>query len=69
MPALPVIIDEVQRAPDMVLAIKESVDNERMNGRFLLTRSANLLLMQRVSESLAGRARYLTLWPMTRSVA
>lgn len=59
-------IDEVQRAPDLLLTIKESVDQQRVNGRFLLTGSANLLLMQRVSESLAGRARYLTLWPMTR---
>jgi predicted AAA+ superfamily ATPase len=64
--ARPLTIDEVQRAPDLVLAIKESVDCNRTNGRFLLTGSANLLLMQRVSESLAGRARYLTLWPMTR---
>jgi predicted AAA+ superfamily ATPase len=64
--AVPMTIDEVQRAPNMILAIKESVDQDRVNGRFLLTGSANLLLMQRVSESLAGRARYLTLWPMTR---
>jgi predicted AAA+ superfamily ATPase len=64
--AVPMTIDEVQRAPDMIMAIKESVDRDRVNGRFLLTGSANLLLMQRVSESLAGRARYLTLWPMTR---
>jgi predicted AAA+ superfamily ATPase len=62
----PLTIDEVQRAPDLLLAIKESVDRDRTHGRFLLTGSANLLLMQRVSESLAGRARYLTLWPMTR---
>jgi uncharacterized protein len=62
----PVVIDEVQRAPDLLLAIKESVDRQRVKGRFLLTGSANLLLMQRASESLAGRARYLTLWPMTR---
>jgi predicted AAA+ superfamily ATPase len=41
------------------------VDRDRKPGRFLLTGSANLLLMQRVSESLAGRAVYLTLWPMT----
>ena len=59
-------VDEVQRVPDLLLAIKERVDADRANGRFLLTGSANLLLMQRVSESLAGRARYLTLWPMTR---
>jgi predicted AAA+ superfamily ATPase len=62
----PLTIDEIQRAPDLLLAIKESVDRDRTHGRFLLTGSANLLLMQRVSESLAGRARYLTLWPMTR---
>ncbi|HTX24718.1 MAG TPA: ATP-binding protein [Steroidobacteraceae bacterium] len=59
-------IDEVQRAPELLLAIKERVDADRSNGRFLLTGSANLLLTHRVSESLAGRARYLTLWPMTR---
>jgi uncharacterized protein len=61
-----VTIDEVQRAPDLLLAIKESVDRNKANGHFLLTGSANLLLMRTVSESLAGRARYLTLWPMTR---
>jgi len=61
-----ITIDEVQRAPDLLLTIKESVDQSKVNGRFLLTGSANLLLMQRVSESLAGRASYLTLWPMTR---
>jgi predicted AAA+ superfamily ATPase len=62
----PITNDEVQRAPDLLLTIKESVDRARTNGRFLLTGSANLLLMQRISESLAGRARYLTLWPLTR---
>ena len=59
-------IDEVQRVPDLMLAIKEAVDSDRANGRFLLTGSADLLLLKRISESLAGRARYLTLWPMTR---
>ncbi|MDR2215974.1 MAG: ATP-binding protein [Nevskiaceae bacterium] len=59
-------IDEVQRTPDLLLTIKELVDANRTNGRFLLTGSANLLLLHHVSESLAGRARYLTLWPMTR---
>lgn len=59
-------IDEVQRAPELLLAIKERVDADRTNGRFLLTGSTNLLLARRVSESLAGRSRYLTLWPMTR---
>ncbi len=62
----PVTLDEVQRAPELLLAVKRAVDREPRAGRFLLTGSANLLLMRRVSESLAGRATYLTLWPMTR---
>lgn len=59
-------IDEVQRAPRVLRAVKRAVDRRRTKGRFILTGSANLLLMQRVSETLAGRATYLTLWPMTR---
>ncbi|MDE2836385.1 MAG: ATP-binding protein [Chloroflexota bacterium] len=62
----PLTIDEVQRAPDLLLAVKRAIDSKRQRGQFLLTGSANLLLMRRVSESLAGRAGYLTLWPMTR---
>lgn len=65
-PAL--IIDEVQRVPDLLLAVKGAVDEEqgRTTGRFVLTGSANLLLMRQVSESLAGRASYVNLWPLTR---
>jgi predicted AAA+ superfamily ATPase len=61
-------LDEVQRAPDLILAIKRAVDEQRPRraGRFLLTGSANLLLMRRISETLAGRASYVTLWPLTR---
>jgi predicted AAA+ superfamily ATPase len=59
-------LDEVQRAPELMLAIKRAVDQRRQKGRFLLTGSANLLLMRGVADSLAGRAGYLTLWPMTR---
>lgn len=60
-------LDEIQRAPELLLAVKRAVDRVRkQKGRFLLTGSANLLLMQSVSETLAGRASYLTLWPMTR---
>ena len=61
-------LDEVQREPDLLLAIKRAVDEDRprRNGRFLLTGSANLLLMRRVSETLAGRAVYVNLWPPTR---
>ncbi|MDQ2664662.1 MAG: ATP-binding protein [Gemmatimonadota bacterium] len=62
----PVTLDEIQRAPDLLRSIKRSIDRDRTPGRFLLTGSANLLLMRKVSESLAGRASYLTLWPMTR---
>ena len=62
----PVTIDEVQREPDLLHAVKRAIDRQRRPGRFLLTGSANLLLMRQVSESLAGRASYLTLWPMTR---
>ena len=62
----PVTLDEVQREPDLLHAVKRSIDRDRRPGRFLLTGSANLLLMRRVSESLAGRAGYLALWPMTR---
>ena len=62
----PVTLDEVQRAPELMRAVKLDIDRHREPGKFLLTGSANLLLMRRVSESLAGRASYLTLWPMTR---
>ena len=62
----PVTLDEVQREPSLLGAVKREIDRERTPGRFLMTGSANLLLMRRVSESLAGRASYLTLWPMTR---
>jgi uncharacterized protein len=62
----PITLDEVQRAPDLLSAVKRAIDRDRKPGRFLLTGSANLLLMRQVSESLAGRASYLTLWPMTR---
>ena len=56
----------MQREPDLLNAVKRAIDRRREPGRFLLSGSANLLLMQRVSESLAGRASYLTLWPKTR---
>ncbi len=62
----PLTIDEVQRAPKVFSSIKKAIDEDRQPGRFLLTGSANLLMMDRVSESLAGRAVYLNLRPMTR---
>lgn len=62
------ILDEIQREPDLILALKRVVDQDRPRqpGRFVVTGSANLLLMQRISETLAGRATYVTLWPLTR---
>jgi predicted AAA+ superfamily ATPase len=59
-------LDEVQREPGVLTAVKRAIDRDRKSGRFLLTGSANLLLMRQVAETLAGRASYLTLWPMTR---
>ena len=51
----PVTLDEVQREPDLLLAVKRMIDANRRPGQFLLTGSANLFLMRGVSESLAGR--------------
>jgi uncharacterized protein len=50
----PVILDEVQGVPELLRAIKLAVDNDRCPGRFLLTGSANLLLLPRLGDSLAG---------------
>lgn len=61
----PVILDEVQRAPELMRAIKLSVDNDRRPGRFLLTGSANLLLLPRLGDSLAGRMEVVELQPLS----
>jgi hypothetical protein len=65
--ALPdrVTIDEVQRAPELMIAIKSAVDKDRRPGRFLLTSSANLLLLPGIQESLAGRVEILQLYPLS----
>lgn len=60
-----VILDEVQRLPGILSAVKQAVDEHPRKMRFVLSGSANLLLMRQVSESLAGRAVHLTLLPMT----
>ena len=57
------IIDEAQKVPEILSVIKEQVDKERHPGRFILSGSANFMLLKNVSESLAGRAVYLTLYP------
>ena len=60
------ILDEVQRCPELLVALKMNVDEQRRPGRFLLSGSANLALLGHVTETLAGRAGYFTLHPMTR---
>ena len=62
------VLDEVQRARDLLIAVKRAVDDdpERTPGRFVLTGSANLLMMESIAETLAGRAVYVTLRPFTR---
>jgi uncharacterized protein len=61
------VIDEVQRAPDLLLAIKESVDKDQAPGRFLLTGSTNLMAMPLVADSLAGRLEVITLLPFAQA--
>lgn len=68
---LPVVIDEFQKATELLPAIKSRVDRARSGGRrapgmFLLTGSANVWATLRVSESLAGRAERLQLWPLSQ---
>ncbi len=63
----PIIIDEVQHAPELFPAIKLLVDRNRTPGRFLLTGSANVLLLPQIAESLAGRMEILTLWPLAQA--
>ena len=60
-------IDEVQRAPDLLLAIKKTVDEDYRPGRFLLTGSANVLTLPRVADSLAGRMETLRMLPLARA--
>ena len=63
----PVAIDEVQRAPDLLLAIKQSVDQDQRPGRFLLTGSANILTAPTIADALTRRAEYLRLWPFSQA--
>jgi len=60
------VIDEVQRVPDLLLAIKSRVDRDDTPGQFLLTGSANLRRIPSIADALPGRADYLTLFPFTQ---
>jgi hypothetical protein len=61
------IIDEIQRAPDLLLAIKKTVDEDYRPGRFLLTGSANVMTLPRVADSLAGRMETIRMLPLART--
>ncbi len=61
-----VILDEVQRVPELFSTIKLAVDRDRTPGRFILTGSANILMIPRVSDSLAGRMEIISLHPLSR---
>lgn len=62
-----VTIDEVQRAPELLLAMKRDVDLQRRPGRFLVTGSADVQAMKSVADHLPGRAVYLNLEPLSRA--
>lgn len=61
----PVAIDEAQRAPDLLLAIKQRLDRDNARGQFLLTGSANILALPTVRDALPGRVDYINLWPLS----
>lgn len=61
----PVVIDEIQKAPELFPAIKLAVDKDQQPGRFLLTGSANIMTLPRLSESLAGRMEIIPLFPFS----
>jgi uncharacterized protein len=62
----PVVIDEVQRVPDVLLAIKQGVDDDPRPGQFLLTGSANILTAPTIADALTGRAEYVRLHPFSQ---
>jgi hypothetical protein len=61
-----VTLDEIQHVPELFSVIKAAIDRNRQTGRFLLTGSANVMLLPKLSESLAGRMEVLTLWPFSQ---
>jgi predicted AAA+ superfamily ATPase len=63
----PAVIDEVQRAPDLLLAVKVKLDSDNSRGQFLLTGSADLLTLPTIADALPGRVQYLRLWPFSQA--
>jgi predicted AAA+ superfamily ATPase len=62
----PAVIDEIQRVPGLLLAIKRRLDSDQSRGQFLLTGSANILTLPTVADALPGRIEYLNLWPLSQ---
>jgi predicted AAA+ superfamily ATPase len=62
----PTVIDEIQRAPGLLLAIKQRVDGNQARGQFLLTGSANILTLPTIADALPGRVEYVNLWPFSQ---
>ncbi len=63
----PVLIDEIQHVPELLLEIKSAVDKDTTPGRFLLTGSANILTSKKIKDALTGRIETLNLWPLAQS--
>jgi uncharacterized protein len=63
----PLIIDEIQRAPELFLPLKLAVDRQRIPGSYLLTGSANVLLLPKIADSLAGRMEVIDLLPLSQT--
>lgn len=63
----PAVIDEIQRAPELLLAIKQKLDADDSPGQFLLAGSADLLTLPTIADALPGRVQYLRLWPLTQA--
>ncbi|AMO54918.1 hypothetical protein GZ77_25420 [Endozoicomonas montiporae] len=63
----PIIVDEVQRAPELIRTIKLLVDEDRQQGSFILTGSADLMTLPTLADSLAGRAEFVTLYPFSQT--
>ncbi|MGD0455640.1 MAG: ATP-binding protein [Solirubrobacteraceae bacterium] len=62
----PTVIDEIQRAPRLLMAIKQRLDSNQARGQFLLTGSANILTLPTIADALPGRVEYVNLWPLSQ---
>lgn len=65
--ARPAVIDEVQRVPELMLAVKQILDRDQTPGQFLLTGSADLVTARVIADALPGRVEYVNLWPLSQA--